>query len=58
MIGEELFDAGAIERRVHELGAAISRDYEGQIPVLIGVLNAAAPFLGRSLAKAASARFL
>ncbi len=45
MIGEVLFDAAAIDRRVRELGAAISRDYEGKLPVLIGVLNAAAPFL-------------
>lgn len=45
MIGEVLFDAPAIERRVRELGAEISRDYVGKVPVFVGVLNAAAPFL-------------
>ncbi|MBV8148024.1 MAG: hypoxanthine phosphoribosyltransferase, partial [Candidatus Eremiobacteraeota bacterium] len=45
MIGEVLFDAPAIERRVRELGAEISRDYAGKLPVFVGVLNAAAPFL-------------
>ncbi|HTZ54611.1 MAG TPA: hypoxanthine phosphoribosyltransferase [Candidatus Acidoferrum sp.] len=45
MIGEVLFDAPAIAERVGELGEEISRDYEGRVPVLIGVLNAAATFL-------------
>ena len=45
MIGEVLFDAPAIADRVRELGAEISRDYEGRVPVLVGVLNAAATFL-------------
>lgn len=45
MIGDLLFDAQAIERRVNELGAIISRDYAGRVPVLLGVLNASAPFL-------------
>ena len=45
MIGDVLFDADAIERRVRELGASISEDYAGKVPVLLGVLNAAAPFL-------------
>jgi len=45
VIGEVLFDAPAIAARVAELGAQISRDYEGRTPVLIGVLNAAATFL-------------
>lgn len=45
MIGELLFDAAAIDARVRELGAEISRDYEGKVPVLVGVLNAAATFL-------------
>jgi hypoxanthine phosphoribosyltransferase len=45
VIGEVLFDAATIDRRVRELGAAISRDYAGRVPVLIGILNAAAPFL-------------
>ncbi len=45
MIGEVLFDAAAIAQRVRELGAEISRDYAGKVPVFVGVLNAAAPFL-------------
>lgn len=45
MIGEVLFDAATIAQRVRELGAAISRDYKGRVPVLLGILNAAAPFL-------------
>src|SRR5271165_5225516 len=45
MIGEPLFDAGSIARRVRELGAAISRDYAGSEPLLVGLLTAAAPFL-------------
>ncbi len=45
MIGEVLFDAATIEQRVHELGAEISRDYADKLPVFVGVLNAAAPFL-------------
>jgi hypoxanthine phosphoribosyltransferase len=45
MIGEPLFDAGAIAGRVREIGAAISDDYAGTVPVLVGLLGAAAPFL-------------
>lgn len=45
MIGDALFDAAAIAQRVRELGAEIGRDYAGKTPLLIGVLNAAAPFL-------------
>jgi hypoxanthine phosphoribosyltransferase len=45
MIGDVLFDAAAIARRVGELGSEISRDYVGKVPLLIGVLNGAAPFL-------------
>ena len=45
MIGEPLFDAGAIAGRVREIGAAISRDYSDTVPVLVGLLTAAAPFL-------------
>lgn len=44
-VGTLLFDAGAVAARVRELGARISQDYAGKVPVLIGVLNAAAPFL-------------
>ncbi len=45
MIGEVLFDTATIAARVHELGAEISSDYRGRVPVLVGVLNAAATFL-------------
>ena len=45
MIGELLFDRAAIDARVRELGSQISREYEGRTPMLIGILNAAAPFL-------------
>jgi hypoxanthine phosphoribosyltransferase len=45
MIGEVLFDAPTIASRVRELGAEISRDYAGKVPLLVGILNAAAPFL-------------
>ena len=45
MIGEALFDAPAIAGRVRELGAAIARDYADTIPLLVGLLPAAAPFL-------------
>jgi hypoxanthine phosphoribosyltransferase len=45
MIGELLFDAGSIAERVAEIGAAISADYAGKEPVLVGLLSAAMPFL-------------
>ncbi len=45
MIGEPLFDAASIAGRVRELGAAIARDYDDTVPLLIGLLTAAAPFL-------------
>ena len=45
MIGEPLFDAQAIGKRVEEIGAQISRDYAGTMPLLVGMLSAAAPFL-------------
>jgi hypoxanthine phosphoribosyltransferase len=44
-VGAILFDADTVASRVCELGARISADYAGKVPVLIGVLNAAAPFL-------------
>jgi hypoxanthine phosphoribosyltransferase len=45
VIGEPLFDARTIANRVCEIGAEISREYEGKQPVLVGLLGAAAPFL-------------
>jgi hypoxanthine phosphoribosyltransferase len=44
-VGTMLFDADAVASRVRDLGDRISKDYAGKVPVLIGVLNAAAPFL-------------
>jgi hypoxanthine phosphoribosyltransferase len=44
-LGEVIFDEAAIRARVQELGAQISLDYAGKLPVVVGVLNAAAVFL-------------
>ena len=44
-IGETLVAADDLERRVRELGAEISRDYEGRDLVLIGVLKGAVLFI-------------
>lgn len=40
-----LLDAPAIQRRVAELGAQISRDYEGKELVLVGILKGSAVFM-------------
>ena len=45
-IGEVLVSTDELERRVGELGAEISRDYEGRDLVMIGVLKGAVVFLG------------
>ena len=37
--------ADEIEARVSELGAALSRDYEGRRPLLVAVLVGSLPFL-------------
>ncbi len=44
MIGEPLFDSGSIAARVAQIGAAISHDYAGKLPVMVGLLTAAATF--------------
>lgn len=44
-IQEVLITAEEIQKRVAELGEAISRDYEGKDPLLVGVLRGAAIFL-------------
>jgi hypoxanthine phosphoribosyltransferase len=44
-IGETLVEAGDLQRRIEELGAEISRDYEGRDLVMIGVLKGAVLFL-------------
>ena len=45
LIGETLVSAEDLERRVSELAAEISRDYEGKDLVLVGVLKGAVFFL-------------
>lgn len=42
---EIYIDRQAIQTRVQEMGLAISGDYEGRIPILIGVLNGSFVFL-------------
>ena len=44
-IGEVLVETADLERRVGELGAEISRDYEGRDLVLVGVLKGAVVFI-------------
>lgn len=44
-MAEVLFTEGDIQRRVKELGAAISADYGGRVPVLISVLKGGVIFL-------------
>lgn len=45
MIGDPLFDSRAIAARVADIGSEISRDYVGKLPVMVGMLSAAATFL-------------
>jgi hypoxanthine phosphoribosyltransferase len=45
VITEPLFDEASIAARVRDIGTAISNDYAGRVPLLIGLLGAAAPFL-------------
>lgn len=44
-ISNILFSAMAIEQKVSDLGAAISRDYAGLNPLLVGVLKGVFPFM-------------
>lgn len=46
MIGEPLIDAQTIAARVKALGAAISVDYAGTVPLIVGLETAATPFVG------------
>lgn len=41
----EVVDAGALQKRVGELGAAISSDYADLNPVLVAVLKGSVPFM-------------
>jgi hypoxanthine phosphoribosyltransferase len=52
-LGEIVVDAASLQAKVAELGATITRDYEGRSPLLIGVLKGAVMFmadLARSIA--------
>ena len=40
-----LIDADTLARRVQELGATISQDYAGRVPILVGVLKGVVPFM-------------
>ena len=44
-LGEVVVDAESLQAKVAELGAAITRDYQGRSPLLIGVLKGAAMFM-------------
>lgn len=44
-VREVLFSAEDISHKVGELGAAISRDYRGRFPLLVGVLKGVVPFM-------------
>lgn len=44
-LGEVVVDAEALRARIRELGAEITRDYEGRVPLLIGVLKGAVMFM-------------
>lgn len=41
----EVIDADALRRRIGELGEAITSDYQGLNPVLVGIMKGAIPFL-------------
>jgi hypoxanthine phosphoribosyltransferase len=45
VIGDPLFDSESIAGRVAAIAAAISHDYSGKRPLMIGLLTAAATFL-------------
>ena len=40
MIGDPLFDSTSIATRVAQIGSAISQDYAGKVPVMVGMLAA------------------
>ena len=44
-LGEVVVDEASLQARVKELGAAITRDYAGRSPLLIGVLKGAVMFM-------------
>ncbi|HSI80176.1 MAG TPA: hypoxanthine phosphoribosyltransferase [Solirubrobacterales bacterium] len=44
-VGETLVSEQELKQRVRELGEEISRDYDGRVPVMIGVLKGAVLFI-------------
>lgn len=42
---EILYDTQTIQNRIRELGEQISRDYQGRVPIFVGVLNGAFLFM-------------
>ncbi len=42
---EILFTEEAIQKRIKELGATLSKEYDGKFPLAIGVLKGALPFM-------------
>lgn len=42
---EVLISEATVQQRIRELGEEISRDYEGKIPIMVGVLNGGVLFL-------------
>jgi hypoxanthine phosphoribosyltransferase len=46
VIGDPLYDSESIAQRVAAIGAQISHDYVGKLPLMVGLLTAAATFLG------------
>ncbi len=44
-IRKVLFSADEIQARVRELGQEIARDYDGRLPLLVGVLKGVFPFM-------------
>ena len=44
-LGAVIVSAEALQGRIRELGAAITRDYAGRVPLLVGVLKGACFFL-------------
>jgi hypoxanthine phosphoribosyltransferase len=44
-LGEVVVDAATLQKRIAELGAQITADYQGRAPLLIGVLKGAAMFM-------------
>jgi hypoxanthine phosphoribosyltransferase len=45
VIGTVLFSEERLHERVRELGASITADYHGDVPLLIGILNSSSVFL-------------